>query len=52
MQHQALFDRVDPIRRQLLGWCTSANGYFEPLDEDVPLRAWIDEHYGPAAVAP
>jgi hypothetical protein len=52
MQHADLFPRVDPIRRQLLGWCTSANGYFEPLDDDVPLRAWIGEHFGPGAVAP
>jgi ectoine hydroxylase len=32
---------LDPIRRQLLGSATSANGYFDPLPEDVPLRQWI-----------
>lgn len=50
MQHTDLFDRVDPIRRQLLGWCSTANGYFEPTDDDVPLRAWLREHLGDAAV--
>jgi ectoine hydroxylase len=35
----------DPIRRQLLG--VSANGgfgYTSPTDDDVPLRAWMNEH--------
>lgn len=50
MQHAELFDRVDPIRRQLLGWCSTANGYFEPTDDDVPLRAWLREHLGDEAV--
>ena len=31
---------LDPIRRQLLGWATSPNGYFDPLPQDVPLRDW------------
>lgn len=39
-----------PVCRQLLGWATSANGYFDPLDEDVPLRAWVREHFGEDAV--
>ncbi len=52
MQHTSLFERVDPIRRQLLGWCSSANGYFEPTDDDVPLRTWIRDHVSDAAVAP
>lgn len=52
MQHDALFDRCDPIRRQLLGAApTGANGYFDPADDDVPLRAWIREHLGDGAVA-
>jgi hypothetical protein len=33
----------DPIRRQLLGAATSANGYYEPLDADVPLRALVED---------
>jgi ectoine hydroxylase len=52
MHHDGLFDRVEPIRRQLLGWASSANGHFEPADEDVPLRAWIREHLGDLRVAP
>jgi ectoine hydroxylase-related dioxygenase (phytanoyl-CoA dioxygenase family) len=38
MQHQDLFPHISPVRRQLLGYATSANGYFDPTDEDVPLR--------------
>lgn len=40
-----------PIRRQLLGATTSANAWFEPTDDDVPLRAWIGQHLGDSAVA-
>jgi ectoine hydroxylase len=40
---------LDPVRRQLLGWATSANGYFDPTPDDVPLREWIREHLGEAA---
>jgi len=50
MQHAELFGRVDPIRRQLLGWCSTANGYFEPTDDDVPLRTWLREHLGDEAI--
>jgi hypothetical protein len=52
MQHVDLFERVDPIRRQLLGWASTPNGYFEPTDEDVPLRAWIRDRLGEDAVHP
>lgn len=52
MQHDELFARLDPIRRQLLGWATSANGYFEPQPDDVPLREWIRTNLGESAVAP
>jgi ectoine hydroxylase len=34
-----LLDRLDPVRRQLLGAGTSAIGYWIPTDDDVPLRA-------------
>jgi ectoine hydroxylase len=44
MGHADRFDDLDPIRRQLLGWSSSPNGYFEPTDADVPLRAWIETH--------
>jgi ectoine hydroxylase len=52
MDHTALLEQVDPIRRQLLGATSSANAYFEPTDEDVPLRAWIRDHLGEGAVKP
>lgn len=35
-------EEPDPIRRQLLGAATSANGYYEPLDDDVPLRNLVE----------
>ncbi len=52
MQPADHFAHVDPIRRQLLGWASSANGYFDPTDEDVPLRAWIRDQLGDGAVHP
>ena len=48
----ALLDAMPPIRRQLLGATTSANAWFDPTDDDVPLRNWIREHVGDHAVAP
>lgn len=47
-----LIGQCGPIRRQLLGAATGANGYFDPSDADVPLRAWIAHHLGDTAVAP
>ena len=42
-----LMGRVDPIRRQLLGAAPSGwHGYSSPKPEDVPLRAWMQEHAG------
>ncbi|GAA2108644.1 hypothetical protein GCM10009841_29310 [Microlunatus panaciterrae] len=38
------WDESDPIRRQLLGWGTGANGFYSPASEDVPLRGWLAEH--------
>ena len=43
---------LSAIRRQLLGATTSANAWFEPTDDDVPLREWIRTHVGDAHVAP
>lgn len=40
----------DPIRRQMLGWSSNANGFYSPTDVDVPLRVWLREHK-PAAAA-
>lgn len=44
MTVQHLWERSDPIRRQLLGAGINANGYYSPTDADVPLRAWLREH--------
>lgn len=41
MTVQSLWEQSDPVRRQLLGWGTNANGYYSPTDADVPLRGWL-----------
>lgn len=44
-------DQCDPIRQQLLGASPSGgHGYTSPKPEDVPLKAWIEEHLGEEAV--
>lgn len=44
-------ERCDPIRRQLLGTSsTGGYGYSSPSPEDVPLRAWLEEHLEAAAL--
>lgn len=43
MTVQSLWEESDPIRRQLLGWGTNANGFYTPTDADVPLRGWLRE---------
>ena len=37
-------DNCTPIRRQLLGVSHTVHGYTSPAPEDVPLRAWLEEH--------
>ena len=45
MQLDHLLPECDAIRRQLLGTSPSgANGYFDPTDDDVPLRSWMHSH--------
>jgi ectoine hydroxylase-related dioxygenase (phytanoyl-CoA dioxygenase family) len=39
-----VFERSDPVRRQLLGGGVNANGHFSPTDADVPLKVWLQEH--------
>lgn len=48
---QELLERVDPIRRQLLGDAATQLGYYIPTDADVPLRAWWQERWGPTGSA-
>ena len=45
-------DLCDPIRQQLLGATTDWYGYSSPIDADVPLKTWLQEHLGAEAVAP
>ena len=42
--------RCDPIRRQLLGAGTGGMGYTSPGPEDVPLKAWMEQHLPPEEV--
>jgi ectoine hydroxylase len=44
MTVQDLWERSDPIRRQLLGDGVNCNGHFSPTDADVPLRVWLREY--------
>ena len=39
-----LFPQLTPIQRQILGDGLSANGTYDPVDGDVPLRVWLREH--------
>ena len=39
-----LFPNLTPIQRQILGDGLSANGTYDPVDGDVPLRTWLREH--------
>ena len=45
-----LMDRCDPIRQQLLGASTGGMGYTSPGPEDVPLKAWMEQHLPPEDV--
>ena len=42
--------KCDPIRRQLLGDGVDVKGWWQPTDEDVPLKGWLLEHKGEAYV--
>jgi len=52
MALDAMLPSLSPVRRQLLGTHTSANAWFDPTDDDVPLREWIRARYGDQAVRP
>lgn len=38
------YEKADPIMRQMLGHSSSNHGRTSPSPEDVPLRAWMEEH--------
>ncbi len=52
MTVEHLFPQCDPIQRQLLGASTGGMGYTSPGDADVPLKLWLREHLGQAALTP
>jgi ectoine hydroxylase-related dioxygenase (phytanoyl-CoA dioxygenase family) len=39
-----LYPKLDAVQRQILGDGLSANGTYDPVDGDVPLRTWLREH--------
>lgn len=39
-----LYPQLDPIKRQILGDGLTANGTYDPVDGDVPLRTWLREY--------
>jgi ectoine hydroxylase-related dioxygenase (phytanoyl-CoA dioxygenase family) len=49
MTVEHLWPELDPIQRQILGAGLSANGVYDPTDDDVPLRGWLQEHCPEAA---
>ena len=51
MMVEHLYEHLSPIRRQLLGDAVKNNGRYAPTEEDVPLKGWLDERLGTAAVA-
>lgn len=51
MTVQHLYPRLDPIRRQLLGDGTSADGFYSPTRADLPLLGWLEQH-DPKAIKP
>ncbi len=42
-----LLERCDPVRRQLLGDCTSPMGFQLPDKDEVPLRTWMEQYTEP-----
>lgn len=44
MTVEQLYPQLTPIQRQLLGDGLSANGVYDPTNEDVPLRSWLQEN--------
>ena len=51
MMVEHLYERCDPIRRQLLGAAVRNNGRYVPTDDDVPLKTWLIAHLGEEAVS-
>ena len=47
---EEILEKCDPIRRQLLGDGVDVKGWWQPTDDDVPLKGWLLEHKGEAYV--
>ena len=41
-----VLEKCDPIRRQMLGDGVDVKGWWQPTEEDVPLKGWLSEHKG------
>jgi len=41
MTVEHLWDKVDPIKKQLLRWRKTGIGFYTPDIEDIPLRMWL-----------
>ncbi|MEE2752586.1 MAG: phytanoyl-CoA dioxygenase family protein [Candidatus Latescibacterota bacterium] len=41
-----ILEKCDPIRRQMLGDGVDVKGWWQPTDDDVPLKGWLLENKG------
>ena len=41
-----VLEKCDPIRRQMLGDGVDVKGWWQPTDDDVPLKGWLLENKG------
>ena len=43
---EEVLEKCGPVRRQLLGNGVDVKGWWQPTDEDVPLKGWLLAHRG------
>ena len=48
---EEILAKCDLIRRQLLGDGVDVKGWWQPTDEDVPLKGWLEARRGEEYVA-
>ena len=41
-----ILEKCSPVRRQLLGDGVDVKGWWQPTEEDVPLKGWLTEQMG------
>jgi hypothetical protein len=46
LMDEELLERCSPIRRQLLGDGNDIKGWWQPTEEDVPLKGFLESHAG------